>query len=175
MMASICEGVRVGLAHCSKAAMPTADGTAALVPKNVSKPGTDVEMASAAASCGFCRTTGDGSGALFSSRRRVLRPRELKSSTVSRPGSAALTAATAIEPVAEAASGLMASELVACSATEKVPGPRAMYFMNGEPVPAYRWMRSPTAMGPPVVLVHETVSEGSRAPSRLSLMPPEFC
>ena len=54
------------------------------------------------------------------------------------PGSVALTAATVIAPLAEAASGLIVSESVAYSLTEKEPALPfllAMYLINGEAVP----------------------------------------
>src|SRR4051794_5604201 len=119
--------VSVGAADRMSVAMPAALGVAALVPKNVSSAGTVVETPSAAASDGLARTMG-GTGTPLALKSRVIDgPRELKDSGV--VGVAQLVAATASDPAAEAASGLMALELVGYSAIVKAGGPATMYFM----------------------------------------------
>jgi hypothetical protein len=59
------------------AAIPAALGTAALVPKKLSKPGTVVLTPSAAASSGFSLTCGAGSRTPAASKSVVAGPREL--------------------------------------------------------------------------------------------------
>src|SRR5207249_1261022 len=109
--------------------MPAAAGAAALVPSKqvrgivqsapglLLKPGTVVFTPSAPASSGFWRTSGLGSGWPSLSNSLVTGPRELKPSAWGAPGGwpgspgwFQRTAATASEPFAEAASGLIALE-----------------------------------------------------------------
>ena len=90
---------------------------------------------------------------------------------------AQLDAATASEPAAEAASGLMALELVACSANVVPLGtPPTMYFMNGVPAPATRRIPIPSecvplmvipsnSFGMPLVMLLSSVWPGTRTPS----------
>src|SRR3954453_6088571 len=115
MIAPSWSGVREGLACLTRAATPAALGVAALVPQNGAKPGTVVLTQSAAASCGFWRVCwAAGSGLPFLSNSRLFGPRELYDSGSLCPGSAASIAATEYAPTADAASGLIAWELVPC-------------------------------------------------------------
>ena len=73
-------------------------------------------------------------------------PRELNGSGV--VGVVYWLAATASDPFAEAASGLIALELVGNSAMVKAGVPPTMYFMNGVPVPPTRRMPMPSVCVP---------------------------
>ena len=71
-----------GLAERISAAMPAADGDAALVPKNGLSPATVVDTPSVDARFGFCRTSGVASGLPFTSKKCVIGPRLLNDSGV---------------------------------------------------------------------------------------------
>ena len=110
MIASSSSTLIAGLAERMSAAMPAAPGVAALVPKKGAKPGTVVLTPSGPARLGFRRTSGAASALPELSKRRVTGPRALKTSGV--VGVAQREAATVSAPLADAASGLMALELV---------------------------------------------------------------
>ena len=138
--------VRLGAAERISVAIPAALGVAALVPKNVASAGTVVDTPSAAASAGLGLTTGAMGTPAGVNNRVIDGPRELNTSGV--VGVDQLEAATAIEPAAEAASGLMALEFVGNWLTVKVETPPAMYFMNGVPAPAFLWIPIATECDP---------------------------
>ena len=112
-----------GLAERTRVAIPAALGVAALVPKNDGNVGTLWRRRPRRRGWAWagCRSAGIGAPLVVKSLVTV-GPRELKASGWC--GVAQLDAAIVSAPLAEAASGLMACELVAYSLMEYTPACR---------------------------------------------------